>query len=237
MKPGQRVLIKPNICVSREPQYAATTNPEVVATLVTLCREAGAAKVVVFDQGFSGVSTAYKVSGIEAAVTAAGGEMGTFSRLKYKTTPIPQGKDIKSWSIYEDALTYDVLINVPIAKNHDLAQLTLSMKNLLGVVDNRGGFHSNIGQRLADLGTVVRPQMVLIDAVRILVRNGPTGGNLNDVRQTNTVIASVDPVAADAYGATLFGMKGDDLAYVRAGAALGLGNKDLASLRLAELRL
>lgn len=179
--PGQRVLVKPNICTSRAPEYAATTNPEVVATVVALCLEAGAAKVVVMDQGFSGANTSYRVSGIEAAVKAAGGEMEVYSRLKLKKTPIPQGKDIKSWSIYEDALTYDVLINVPIGKSHDVADLTLGMKNLMGLIDDRGGFHGNIGQRLADLGTVIRPKLIIVDAVRILVRNGPTGGNLRDV--------------------------------------------------------
>ena len=148
VKPGQRVLIKPNICTPQAPEYAATTNPEVVATLVSLCKEAGAARVLVLDYPFGG-NAAYRVSGIEAAVKAAGGDIEQATRLKFKTTPVPQGKDIKSWPIYEDALTYDVLINVPIAKNHNLATLTLSMKNLMGLVETRGAIHNNIGQRLA----------------------------------------------------------------------------------------
>lgn len=235
VRPGQRVLIKPNICTSRAPEYAATTNPVVVATLVTLCREAGADRVLVVDNPFSGVNTAYRTSGIEAAVKAVGGDIETMSRLKYRKTEIPLGKDIKVWSIYEDALTYDVLINVPIAKNHNLATLTLGMKNLMGLIDNPGAFHSNIGQRLADLGTVVRPHLILVDAVRILTRNGPTGGNLQDVKTLNTVVATVDPVAADAYAATLFGLEGDDLPYVRAGFETGLGEKDLSKLRIGEI--
>ncbi len=237
VKSGQQVLIKPNICTSREPQYAATTNPEVVAALVTLCREAGAGRVVVMDGGFSGMATSYRVSGIEAAVKAVGGETVVISRLKFRDTPIPQGKDIQSWSIHEDALDSDVLINVPIAKTHDLARLTLGMKNLMGLVESRESLHRNLGQRLADLGTVIKPTLVVVDAVRILTRNGPTGGNLADVKTTNTVIASVDPVAADSYAATLFGMKGDDLDYVRAGAEMGLGVKDLSQLRIGELNL
>ncbi|MHB1133580.1 MAG: DUF362 domain-containing protein [Chloroflexota bacterium] len=236
VKPGQRVLIKPNICVAQAPEYAATTNPEVVGAIVALCKEAGAARVLVVDYPF-GANTAYRISGIEAAVKAAGGEIEPVSRLKFKKVALPEGKDIKSWAVYEDALTADVVINVPIAKDHNLATLTLGMKNLLGIVDDRGAFHSNIGQRLADLTSLIRPELTVIDAVRILLRNGPTGGNLRDVKQTNTIIASADPVAADAYATTLFGMTGNDIAYVRAAAAMGLGNMDLASLRLAELRL
>ncbi len=234
---GQRVLIKPNICASREPEYAATTNPEVVATLVKLCQEAGAGKVVILDNPFYGASTAYRTSGIEAAVKAAGGEIELMSRLKYKKTAIPEGKDIKSWGIYQDALDYDVVINVPIAKTHNLATLTLGMKNLLGVVENPGGYHGNLGQRLADLTSVIRPQLTVLDAVRILTRNGPTGGDLNDVKQVNTVVASADPVATDAYGATFFNREGTELAYVRAGAEMGLGTHQLSSLRIAELKL
>jgi len=237
VRPGQRVLVKPNICIAQPPEYAATTNPEVVGTLVSLCREAGAARVLVLDGPFAGINSAYKTSGIEAAVKAAGGEMEMMSRLKYRQTPIPKGKDLKSWPVYEDALTYDVLINVPIAKTHDVATLTLGMKNLMGLVDNRGAFHSNIGQCLADLSSLIKPTLIVVDAVRILTRNGPTGGNLADVKATNTVIAGTDPVAADAYGATLFGKKGDDLAYVQAGAAMGLGSKDLTQLRIGERQL
>jgi len=235
VKKGDRVVIKPNILTAAEPQYAVSTNPQVMATLVKLCLEAGAGQVQVFDFPTSNVATAYERSGIEKAVTAAGARMEKMSQLKYKKIPIPNGMDIKSWSIYEDALTADVLIDAAIAKTHDLAVLSMGMKNLMGVIQDRGAFHSNIGQRLADLSTVVRPTLTVIDAVRALVRNGPTGGSLSDVREMNTVIASTDIVAADSYGATLFGKKGSDLAYVRIAAEMGLGTMDLGKIALKEV--
>ena len=236
VKNGNRVVVKPNILTAAEPQYAVSTNPQVVAALVKMCLEAGAGLVQVFDYPTTSVSTAYQRSGIEQAVTAAGGRMDRMSQLKFKKTDIPRGRDIKSWQIYEDALTADVLIDATIAKTHDLAVLTMGMKNLMGVIENRGAFHSNLGQRLADLSTVVRPTLTVIDAIRVLVRNGPTGGSLSDVREMDTVIASTDIVAVDSYGATLFGKKGSDLSYLRIAAEMGLGIMDLNQVEIKEVR-
>jgi uncharacterized protein (DUF362 family) len=130
-----------------------------------------------------------------------------------------------------------VLINVPIAKHHSLARLTLGMKNLMGVIQDRSAIHQDLGQRLADLSSVVRPALTVVDAVRMLMANGPTGGSLDDVYLANTVIASADIVAADSFAATLFGLKPEDLGYVRAGVEMGVGRSDLASLRIEEINL
>jgi uncharacterized protein (DUF362 family) len=111
----------------------------------------------------------------------------------------------------------------------------LGLKNLLGVILNPGRIHANLGQRTADLASLVRPSLTVVDAVRTLMNKGPTGGNLNDVRLTNTVIASHDMVAADAYAATLFDLKGEDIAYVASAAEMGLGTMDLSGLEIAEL--
>ncbi len=237
VKPGNDVIVKPNICVAYHTyEYAATTNPDVVGTIVRMCLTAGARRVRVMDQPFGGTADqAYQRSGIAAAVRAAGGEMEVMARMKYRTTPIPEGKDIRSWPVYQDALDADVLINVPIAKTHNLAGLTLGMKNLMGLILNPGQFHSNLAQRVADLVSLLRPELTVIDAVRILTANGPTGGNLNDVKLTNTVIASADPVAADAWAATLFNLTGDDIPIVRTAARMGLGTMDLKSIRIEEL--
>jgi uncharacterized protein (DUF362 family) len=129
------------------------------------------------------------------------------------------------------------VINVPIAKDHGLARLTLAGKNLLGVIENRGGMHRNIGQRIADLTSLVRPQLTVIDAVRILMANGPTGGNLDDVKQTDTVIASADQVAADAYATSLFGLQPSDISYITACADMGLGTMDLGAVKVEEISL
>ena len=237
VKPGNDVIIKPNICVpNRAPQYAATTNPEVVAALVTLCLGAGASRVRVMDNPFGGpAKNAYADSGIEAAVKAAGGEMEVMTDMKFQNTPIPDGHSIKSCRIYQDILETDVLIDVPIAKHHSDAGLSLGMKNLLGIVSNPGDYHSNLAERVTDLNTLARPHLVVVDAIRILTANGPTGGNLNNVRQMNTVIASHDIVAADSYAATLFGKTARDVPIVYAGARRGLGTMDLSGIKIAEI--
>jgi uncharacterized protein (DUF362 family) len=137
--------------------------------------------------------------------------------------------------MYQDILTADLVIDVPVAKHHSLARLSLGGKNLLGVVLNANKLHSNLGQRIADVASLVRPGLTVVDAVRTLMTRGPTGGNLDDVRLTNTVIASHDLVAADAYAATLFDLSGTEIAYVKAAASMGLGTLDLGSVKIEEV--
>jgi uncharacterized protein (DUF362 family) len=237
VKAGQTVVVKPNVCTALAPEYGATTNPEIVATLIELCRSAGAAKVKVLDYAWGSNSTGYAVSGIEAAVKQAGGEIVMITPLKWKKTEFPNAKNLKSQEVFEDVLTADVLINVPIAKNHGLSTLTLGMKNLMGVVRSREVYHSAFGRNLTDLATVIRPAFTLVDAVRIMTRNGPGGGSLDYVEKRDTVIASTDIVAVDAYATTLFGFKPDKLESVRQGQADGLGTYDLASLKVSEIKL
>jgi uncharacterized protein (DUF362 family) len=157
------------------------------------------------------------------------------SRLKFVKTDIPQGLDIQQCDIYDEVLNADVVIDVPVAKHHNLARLTLGMKNLLGVVRDRPAMHRNLGQRLADLTSRVQPTLTVVDAVRILTDHGPTGGNLDDVVQLDTVIVSPDIVAADSYAATLFGLEPSDLSYVQAATAMGLGRSDLGGLKIEEI--
>lgn len=239
VKSGDDVIIKPNICVAYHSyEYAATTNPWVVGALVKMALEAGARRVRVMDYPFGGTAEqAYRVSGIANQVKKAGGRMVTMANLKYVNTKIPQGQDLKVCKIYQDVLDADVLINVPIAKHHELARLTLAMKNMMGVILSREMMHINLGQRLADLNSRVRSHLVVVDAVRMLMDHGPSGGNLNDVRLANTVIATPDIVAADTYAASLFGLQPRDLAYIQAGAAMGLGTKDLSRLKIEEINL
>jgi uncharacterized protein (DUF362 family) len=231
------VIIKPNICVAYHTyEYAATTNPWVVAALVKVCLEAGARSVQVMDLPFGGTQQeAYAKSGIGEQVEAAGGEMVYMPSFKYFSADIPQGIDLKKTTIFGDVQKADVLINVPIAKHHGLARLTLGMKNLMGLIKDRPSIHSNLGQRLADLASLFQPTLTVVDAVRILVANGPSGGNLDDVKQMDTVIVSPDIVAADSYATTLFDMRPEDIAYIPAAAAMGLGRSDLQSLKIEEI--
>jgi uncharacterized protein (DUF362 family) len=234
---GSDVVIKPNICVNyHPPEYAATTNPDVVAEIVRMCLEAGAARARVMDMPFGGTpESAYKVSGIAAAVEAAGGTMEQMSPVGFVETAIPDGIDLTEWDIYSAITEANVVINVPIAKHHSLARLTMGGKNLLGVVSRPQLYHTNLGQRVADLLSLVRPTLTVVDAYRILTAHGPTGGSLNDVTLAETVIASHDTVAADAYGATMFGLTGSDIPFIQAAADMGLGTLDLGSVDIAEV--
>ena len=234
---GSRVVVKPNICVAYHTyEYAATTNPWVVGALVKLAYEAGAGSVQVFDYPFGGsAQKAYVRSGIEEQVKAAGGEMMSIQGFKFVSADVPQGVDLKQTKAFKDALEADVLIDVPIAKHHGSARLTLGMKNLMGLIQNRGAIHQNLGQRIADLATLFRPTLTVVDAVRILMNHGPSGGNLDDVKKLDTVIVSPDIVAADSYATTLFGLQPGDIAYIAAATKMGLGSSDLSSLRIEEI--
>ena len=237
VRSGDDVIIKPNICVDYHTfEYAATTNPIVVATLVRLCLGAGARRVRVMDMPFGGTpESAYAISGIGDAAKAAGGMMEVMSPVKFVEMEIPEGKDITKWQVYRDLVDANVLINVPIAKHHNLGRLSLGGKNLLGGILQPNQIHRNLGQRVADLVSLIRPTLTVVDAVRILMTHGPTGGSLNDVKQANTVAASHDIVAVDAWAATLFGLTGADIGYVSAAANMGLGTMDLEGLKIEEI--
>ncbi len=238
VKAGDDVIVKPNICTAAlKFEYGATTNPEVVAAVVQMCLDAGAKRVRVMDQPFSGTAVeAYKNCGIREAVERAGGQMEVMSTMKYVETPFPNGRNIKKWNVYQDILKADVVINVPVAKTHDSAKLTLAMKGLMGVITDRSSIHNSIDQRIADLSTVIKPTLNIVDAVRVVTRGGPTTWNLNDVVLTNAVIATHDIVAADAYAAeTLFKRKPADIGYIRMGAEMGLGKIDLAGLDIRQV--
>jgi len=234
---GANVIIKPNICIgSYGPEYATTTNPWVVAALVKACFEAGAKTVRVMDFPFGSTpEQAYAASGIEEQVKAAGGEMVIMSQIKYVSVKIPQGKALKKVKVYDDILKADVLINVPIVKDHGMSHATLAMKNLMGTILARETLHSNLGQSLADLASIVRPTLNVVDAVRILTANGPTGGSLDYVKKMDTVIVSPDIVAADSVAGTLLGYQPRDLAFIQAATQMGLGNSDFNSMKIEEV--
>jgi len=229
---GDIVVVKPNIGWSRIPEQAANTNPDVVEEIVKLCLDAGAKKVKVFDRTCNNAKRTYQRSGIEAAVKRVGGEIKYVDERKFKNIKIPEGKLLKSWAMYKEALDADVLINVPIAKHHSTSRLTMAMKNLMGILGGeRGNLHLELGQKLADINTVIKPNLIILDAYRILTNNGPNAGTPADVKLTKQVIVGTDPVAVDSYGATLFGLTGQDLDYVRIGHEMGLGEIDLHKVK------
>ena len=236
VKPGDRVVIKPNIGWDRSPEQGATTHPLVVKALVLQALAAGAARVLVFDRTCNEQRRCYANSGIEAALTEITDSRAAIEHVdprKFVPVDIARGKSITKWEIYKDALDCDCYINVPVAKHHGLARLTLGLKNSMGVLGgNRGALHQNIGQNLADLATVIRPRLTVIDATRILLRNGPQGGSLGDVKKTDALIASADPVAADAYATTLFDLQPEAIEATVAAGRMGLGEIDLARIQV-----
>jgi len=230
------VVVKPNIGWDRSPEQAADTNPEVVATIVTLCLEAGAKRVKVFDHPVNDARRCYTRSGIAEAARRAGAEVSYVDSSKFKEMKI-QGEALKSWPIYTEAIEADKLINVPIAKHHSLSRLTMGLKNWMGVIGGRRSLlHQEIHVALADLGMFFKPHLVVLDAMRILVANGPQGGSPQDVRPANTVVAGVDQVAVDSYGASLFGLKGEDLGYLRHAHERGLGQLDYRRLKMKSIK-
>lgn len=238
VKKGDVVVVKPNIGWDRVPEQAATTNPKVVAEIVRLCKKAGASKVKIFDRTCNQARRCYNRSKIEQMANQAGAEVSHVYNQKFQKVSIPNGKELKSWEFYQDVLKADVFINVPIAKHHSLSRVTLGLKNMMGVIGgNRGKIHYHFDIKIVDLNTVIEPQITILDAVRVLMNNGPQGGNLNDVKEMNTIIAGVDPVSVDAYGATLFGLKPEDLSFLQEAQSRGLGRIDLKALRIERVDL
>lgn len=241
VSPGARVVIKPNICSASPPEYAATTNPWLIGALVRLCLEAGASQVTVMDLPIRGSGeAAYTTSGIREQVEAAGGQMEVMNSLGFQAVAIPAGRRLKAANVYHPALQADVLINVPIAKDHSTTRLTLGMKNLMGLVPDRdrGSMHRiDIHQTIADLASLIRPRLTIVDAIRILTAGGPVNHDLSAVEKRDTIIVSPDMVAADAYATSLFGLTPDDIGYIALAADMGLGRKDWQSLHVEEIAL
>jgi uncharacterized protein (DUF362 family) len=234
---GDVVVIKPNMGWDRVPEQAANTNPEVVAAVVKLCIEAGAKKVKVFDRPVNDPRRCYVQSGISPAASALGAEVNYMDERKFREMKI-NGQAIKSWPLYTEVFEADKVINIPIAKHHSLAALTMAMKNWMGVMGGRrNSIHQKLDESLTDLALAIKPALTILDAVRVLTANGPQGGDLKDVKKMDTVIVGIDQVAVDSFGATLFGMKGSDLGYVRAGDRLGLGTMDLSKLKIKKINL
>lgn len=234
---GDIVVVKPNIAWDRTPEQAGNTNPEVVGVVVQMCYEAGAKKVKVFDRPVNDPRRCYVQSGIADAAKAAGADVSYIDERKFREMNI-KGEALKSWPLYTEVFEADKVINIPIAKHHGLAKLTMSMKNWMGVMGgSRRTIHQRLDESLVDLSMAIKPTLTILDAVRILTANGPQGGNLDDVKKMDTVIVGVDQVAVDSFGATLFGMKGSDLKYVKIADKMGLGRMDISKLNVKRINV
>jgi uncharacterized protein (DUF362 family) len=236
VKKGQTVLLKPNIGWDRLPEQAANTNPEEVAEVAKMCLEAGAKWVRVLDRTCNQPRRCYKRSGIEEAVKAVGGEVRHIIDSRFEDVQIPQGELVKTWPFYKDALDADVFINMPIAKHHNVSGVTLGFKNIMGVLGgDRGNLHTHFMTKIVDINQAVKPSLTIVDAYRILLRNGPSGGNLADTEEKKMVIAGTDRVAVDAYSVRLFGIEPDRMEYLKIANERGLGKMNLSQVALKEI--
>lgn len=239
VKTGQKVVIKPNIGWDSTPDRAANTNPLLVKRIVEHCIKAGAKEVLVFDFTCDEWQKCYQNSGIEKAVKDAGGKMvpGN-SESYYKPITIKLGKRLKEAKEHELILNSDVFINVPVLKHHGGPGISIGMKNLMGVVWDRGYWHKNdLDQCIADFASYRKPTLNVIDAYRVMMKNGPKGVSVNDVVLKKSLIVSTDIVAADAAAAKIFGKEPKDIAYIRIASEMGVGRMDLDKLNINKIKV
>ncbi len=243
VKPGARVIIKPNIAWARPPDLATNTNPWVVAALAQMCLEAGARRVKVMDHTISrNPEPSYRISGIAEAAAEAGAHVAYVDEARFRTLPIPDGSVLTQWPFYEEFVSADrcdVLINVPILKHHGTSRLSMGLKNAFGMVGGeRGELHPHIHRKIPDLHRVIKIDLTVLDAYRVLRTHGPTGGRVQDVDNSpdgaRRIVAGSDPVAVDAYGASMFGYAPHDVGFIRHAQEAGLGRSDWGPLVISD---
>jgi uncharacterized protein (DUF362 family) len=238
VRPGQTVVVKPNMAWDAEPERAANTNPLLVKRIVEHCFEAGAKKVFVFDYTCDDWRRAYRSSGIEKAAKEAGATLAPGDGERYFQPVSLNGMNLKRVSEHELILESDVFINVPVLKHHGSAGLTISMKNLMGVIWDRGWWHRHgLHQCIADFAGYRKPDLNVVDAFNVMMRRGPRGVSTKDVVRMGSQLISEDMVTADAAAARLFGAKPHDITYIRRAAEQGAGRMDLENLSIKRVAL
>jgi uncharacterized protein (DUF362 family) len=239
VKPNQTVLVKPNIGWDAAPERGANTNPELVARIIEQCKMAGAKTVYVFDNPVAEWTRSYKLSGIEDAVKKAGGMIVSGkSEGYYHNVTIPKGVKLKSAKVHELVLESDVFINVPVLKNHNGSTLTISMKNLMGVVWDRQYWHSNdLHQCIADFSTFCKPDLNIVDAFRVMKRNGPRGVSVADVVTMKYQLMGTDMVAVDAAATKLFGMEPKQIRHLTLAETMGVGKTNIDAMKVNRITM
>jgi len=238
VRPGAVVVVKPNISWDRTPEYAANTNPDVAATVIAMCLEAGAQRVNVFDNTCNTAERCYANSGVRAAAQKAGAKVYYFDSWNVVKAHYAYDSSMEGWPIARDAVECDTFINVPILKHHGSTGLTLGMKNLMGICGgNRGLMHVDLGRKIFEVADFIRPELTLIDAYRYLNSHGPSGGNLADVVLMETVVASADFVLADVYASRLVDKDPGSVPYIAQAIERGLGQAHYRDKDILELKI
>lgn len=238
VRPGQTVVVKPNIRWDAPPNRGATTNPRLVARVIAHCRDAGAKRVCVFDHACDEWRSAYRSSGIARAAKDAGAIVAPGSGHGYFHAVPVGGRHLGQVEEHELVLDSDVLINLPVLKHRDSVGLSASMKNLMGIVWDRGyWYRHDLHKCIADFAVYRRPNLNVIDASTVILRNGPRGLSEEDVVQMQTLLLSTDMVAADVAAARLLGRSANEIEYIRLAAAQGAGSMDLDRVSIKRIRL
>jgi uncharacterized protein (DUF362 family) len=237
VKKGNSVVIKPNIGWDVSPERGGNTNPKLISRIIKHCKDAGAKEVYVVDHSCDEWKRCYANSGLEKAAKDAGAKVVPGgSESYYHDVTIPQGISLKTAKEHEVILDADVFINVPILKHHSGSSLTVSMKNLMGNVWDRGYWHRNdLHQCIADFATFRKPQLNVVDAYYVMKTNGPRGVSVDDVVTMKTLLISTDIVAADAAAAKLFGTKPEEVRHIRIAAEMKVGRIDLDKLNIKRI--
>lgn len=236
IKPGMKVVIKPNVAWNSKPEQGGNTHPELVKACVLAAEAKGAASINLPENTCHPEKSTYKMSGVEDVLKGTRARLYRPAKEDYQKVDIPKGKIVKSAGIPKDILACDCLINMPVAKHHSGATLTLSMKNWMGSVaneDRRAWHRDGLHQCIADISTFIKPKLIIIDATRIMLTKGPQGPG--DMAYPNEIILSTDPVAADAYAATLFKKAPFDIGYIKLGHDMGLGCGDLTKIKIERV--
>lgn len=241
---GKSVVLKPNMSFRNPSAWGNNTSPEVAVAMAQLCREWGAKKIAAVDHTLGGGARAMQACGVQPALAKLGNVevIAAQKKTEYVKRAVPRGKALKSTEISKVLAESDLLINIPVAKQHNSTRISAGLKNLMGLIWDRRYLHSEISlhQGIADLATVLRPSLTVIDATRVMVTNGPQGPG--EVQKLNTIIVSTDPVAADAVAVGLTQwkrqrLKPDDIEHIKAAAALGLGVADLSRIKIIKKRV
>jgi len=236
IKPGMKVAIKPNVAWNSKPEQGGNTHPDLVRACVLAAEAQGAAKISLPENTCHPEKSTFQASGVADALKGTQARLYRPAKEDYQKVEIPKGKIAKSAGVPKDILECDCLINMPVAKHHSGATLTLSMKNWMGSVaneDRRAWHRDGLHQCIADFNTFIRPKLVIIDATRIMLTKGPQGPG--DLEHPHELILSTDPVAADAYAATLFKKAPFDIAYIQLGHEMGVGCGDLAKIKVERI--
>ncbi len=232
IKKSDRVLLKVNAAFASPPLLSATTHPEIVSELTRLCFKAGAASVTVTDNPINDPASCFRLTGIEQAARSTGATVLFPQKEFFKPFTLPEAQLIRNWPLlYEPLNRINKVIGTAPIKDHHRSGASMIMKNWYGLLGGRRNiFHQDIHTIIQELAMMIKPTLVVLDGTTTMMRNGPTGGSLADLKKTHMMIVSTDQVAADAFGATLLDKTIDELAFIKKAETAGLGTADFQSL-------